>query len=449
MIGYAPRKSGRPDSCDAAISPYDSAWLPVMFRYVPGRELRGLHLVRDRERLRRLAERVPRAQRLQVRLGDLGPLRELRRDERLRGVDRASVQPRHEPEREHVLRTLRLARRHAFDVLERADRERRQRHGVHLELVERPVLERVRRVARLLEIAVVERVRVHDQRAALRQILEIRHQRRRVHRDEDVRRVTRRQDVVVGEVELEAGDTRQRAGRRANLGGKVGERRDVVAEHRRLRGELRAGELHAVAGVAREADHDGLALLDDMGHSGRCSTALQRVSGETTDLEAFARGGTRRPSGRSFLRCRSEKKLTYAMKRSSSSSPSSAAKTSSKVGRVGFRAVLISRSNGGGSLPHKRPSSIFAAYQVDALEARPARRSSRSRSSKSIIAGSLPTWRSERSQNASDERPVLADVEAEEHPLGLWIREAVDRLEHGEPTAGTQHAEERREPRRL
>ena len=36
VIGYAPRKSGRPDSFDAAISPYAIAWLPVMLRYVPG-----------------------------------------------------------------------------------------------------------------------------------------------------------------------------------------------------------------------------------------------------------------------------------------------------------------------------------------------------------------------------------------------------------------------------
>src|SRR5207249_3496217 len=32
VIGYAPRKSGSPDSFDAAISPYESAWLPVMLR---------------------------------------------------------------------------------------------------------------------------------------------------------------------------------------------------------------------------------------------------------------------------------------------------------------------------------------------------------------------------------------------------------------------------------
>ena len=41
MIGYAPRKSGSPDSFDAAISPYESAWLPVMLRYVPGGSFAG------------------------------------------------------------------------------------------------------------------------------------------------------------------------------------------------------------------------------------------------------------------------------------------------------------------------------------------------------------------------------------------------------------------------
>jgi len=42
VIGYAPRKSGSPDSFEAAISPYDSAWLPVMLRYVPGASFAGL-----------------------------------------------------------------------------------------------------------------------------------------------------------------------------------------------------------------------------------------------------------------------------------------------------------------------------------------------------------------------------------------------------------------------
>ncbi len=42
MIGYAPRKSGSFESRDAATRPSDSAWLPVMFRYVPGVSFAGL-----------------------------------------------------------------------------------------------------------------------------------------------------------------------------------------------------------------------------------------------------------------------------------------------------------------------------------------------------------------------------------------------------------------------
>jgi hypothetical protein len=74
-------------------------------------------------------------------------------------------------------------------------------------------------------------------------------ERGRVHRHEDVRGVARRQDVVVGEVQLERGDARQRARGRADLGREVGQRREVVAEGGRLRGEAVAGQLHAVTGV--------------------------------------------------------------------------------------------------------------------------------------------------------------------------------------------------------
>jgi hypothetical protein len=48
-----------------------------------------------------------------------------------------------------------------------ADRERRQRHRVHLVLVERAVLEGALRVAGLLEVPLGERVGVDDQRPPL------------------------------------------------------------------------------------------------------------------------------------------------------------------------------------------------------------------------------------------------------------------------------------------
>ena len=230
-------------------------------------ELCRFHLVRDGERLGGLAERVAGLQGLDVRRGDLGaPRAELRVQEVHGRIDRTPIEPRHQSEREHVLRALRLARGHAFDVLQRTDGQAGQRNRVNLELVERAVLERVRRVTGLLQIAVVERVRVDDQRPTFRQVLDVRLECRGVHRDEHVRGVTRRQDVVVCKVELEARDARQRAGRRPDLGREVRQRRDVVPEQRRLGGELRAGELHAVARIAREADDDLGELLDRLGH---------------------------------------------------------------------------------------------------------------------------------------------------------------------------------------
>src|SRR4029078_1524298 len=137
----------------------------------PGLERRRLHLVRDGERLGRLAERVAGAERLDVGRRYLRPLRaELLLEELDRRLDRAPVEPRHQPEREHVLRALGLARRDALDLLQCSDGQRRERHGVHLVLVERAVLERALRIAGLLEVPLGEGVSVYDQRAALLQV---------------------------------------------------------------------------------------------------------------------------------------------------------------------------------------------------------------------------------------------------------------------------------------
>src|SRR5690606_18714361 len=99
-----------------------------------------------------------------------------------------------------------------------------------------------------------ELVRVDDDLRAARQIPDVRPQRGRVHRHQDVRRVTRGEDVVVGEMQLEGRDTRQGAGGRADLRGEVRQGRQVVAERRGLRGEAVTGELHAVTRVPREPD---------------------------------------------------------------------------------------------------------------------------------------------------------------------------------------------------
>ena len=106
-------------------------------------------------------------------------------------------------------------------------------------------------------------------------------QRGRVHRDEHVRTVAGREDVVVGEVQLERRDARQRARGSADLGREVGQRREVVAEGGGLGGEPVAGELHAVAGVTGEPDDHPVLLHDagmvDGGVGGRHVLVIPRV----------------------------------------------------------------------------------------------------------------------------------------------------------------------------
>ena len=70
---------------------------------------------------------------------------------------------------------------------------------------------------------------------------------------------------MVGEMDLEAGDARQRARGRADLGREVRQRREVVAHQRRLAREAITCQLHAVAGIAGEPDDDTIELLDRLG----------------------------------------------------------------------------------------------------------------------------------------------------------------------------------------
>ena len=150
-----------------------------------------------------------------------------------------------------------------------------------LPALQRAVLERVGRVADLGQVARGELVGVGDQQAAAGQVGEVGLQRRRVHHDQDVGGVARRHDVVVGEVQLEGADARQGPRRRADLGGEVGQRRQVVAEARRLAGEPVAGQLHAVAGVAGEPDDDAVEL-DDALHEAARSAELRRRRGRSS-----------------------------------------------------------------------------------------------------------------------------------------------------------------------
>ena len=120
------------------------------------------------------------------------------------------------------------------------------------------VLERVGLVAGLGEVAGAELAFVGDDQAAGLQIVDIRLERGRVHRDQHVGRVAGGLDRGGPEIDLEGGDAEGRALRRADLGREIGEGGEVVAGERGRQSELAAGELHAVAGIAGEADDDRL-----------------------------------------------------------------------------------------------------------------------------------------------------------------------------------------------
>jgi hypothetical protein len=226
----------------------------------------GLDLVGHRERLGCLAEVPPGPQRGQVGVAHLGLAGELLLEEAHGALDVAAVHPRQEPEGEHVLGAPGLLAAEA-EVLDRLDGHAGEVEGVHVEGVERAVLERVRGVAHALEVALGEVGRVSDHGGAAGQLADVRLERGRVHRHEHVGRVAGRHDVVVGEVQLERRDTGQGAGRSADLGGEVRQRRLVVAERGRLRGEPVTSELHTVTGVAGEADDDPVSLKHRLGHA--------------------------------------------------------------------------------------------------------------------------------------------------------------------------------------
>ena len=61
------------------------------------------------------------------------------------------------------------------------------------------------------------------------------------------------------------GHAGQRAGGRPDLRGEVGQRHEIVSEDGGLAREPVAGQLHAVAGVPGEANHDPVELLDGLG----------------------------------------------------------------------------------------------------------------------------------------------------------------------------------------
>src|SRR5262249_58708894 len=92
-------------------------------------------------------------------------------------------------------------------------------------------------------------------------------ERRRVHRHQDVGGVGGGENVMIGEMQLEAGHARQGARRGPDLRREVRQRGKVVAERRRFLGEPVTGKLHAIARIASEPDNYTVKLLDVLRHS--------------------------------------------------------------------------------------------------------------------------------------------------------------------------------------
>ena len=198
-------------------------------RVLAGGQRRGPHLVAVTDRLGGLTEVEAGLERRLVGLDHLLVLGELLLDPLERGLGGPGVHERHQAEREEVLRPLGVARLHA-ERLAGLLGERGHRHLDHPVAGERVVVERALLVVDLLEVALVERVLVDDQRAALLEAMEVGLERRRVHRDEHVGLVAGRGDVVVGDVHLEARHAVDRPRRGTDLGREVGQCRQVVAE---------------------------------------------------------------------------------------------------------------------------------------------------------------------------------------------------------------------------
>jgi hypothetical protein len=117
-------------------------------------------------------------------------------------------------------------------------------------------VQRVLPVLGFAQIRLGECLAIDDQHPVRLQIFEVDLQRRRVHRHQYVAGIAGREDLAGGKMQLEAAHAGERARRGADLRGKIRQRAEIVAGERRFDRELRAGELHAVAGVAGETNDD-------------------------------------------------------------------------------------------------------------------------------------------------------------------------------------------------
>ncbi len=108
------------------------------------------------------------------------------------------------------------------------------------------------------EVLLGDRVAVDDHRGVGLEPFAVGLECRGVHRHQHVAVVAGVEFAVIAEMYLKSRNARDGALRCPDFGGIVREGGDAISQQRRRVGEERARELHAVARVAREADHDVL-----------------------------------------------------------------------------------------------------------------------------------------------------------------------------------------------
>ena len=185
-------------------------------------------LLERRTHLDGLAVGMTGIERGDVRFGELGRLGEFRfqpiHDRRAVAVEH----PERQPQRPHILAAQRFLVAEA-ERLHGVERQLRDVEMDELPFGEAAVFERVLVVTGLGEVARGKFALVRDDESAFAQRVDVRLQRRRVHRDEDIRLVARRIDRRRSEVDLEGADAEGRALRGADLGREIRESRKVVA----------------------------------------------------------------------------------------------------------------------------------------------------------------------------------------------------------------------------
>ncbi len=204
-----------------------------------------------------------------VGLGHRRALAELVGDIAERGLERAIVEPERQPHCVEVLAAV------GFLLTEAQARHGQPREPGHFDreelvAVEAAVFQRIGLVAGLLHSLLVERIFVDDQDAAVHQVHEVGDQGRRVHRHQSVDLIARREDLGARKADLKSAHAGFRAARGANLGRKVGKGRHVVAGQGRRVGQLRAGQLHAIARVTAKPDGRRLDCMQRLAAGNRC-----------------------------------------------------------------------------------------------------------------------------------------------------------------------------------